>query len=162
MPNQFKSQNSGQWEHRGLTITYYAQETGMTYTDTKKIGTDAPENIELSNDGIDNDGDGAVDCRDTGGSDCVYLAEPTISPRPPCTSACSTLKGRQKLVCTAQCTTKYRKEATACYSTSKPTQATLAWQPNAFSQTQFLPWWVVQANGSTWIVTQDGKTFRAG
>jgi len=39
--------------------------------------------------------------------------------------------------------------------------AELAWRPNAYSQTPFKPWWAVTANCGAWVVTQEGKVYKA-
>jgi len=38
--------------------------------------------------------------------------------------------------------------------------AELAWQPNAYSESPFKPYWVIGLNGEKWAVTQEGKTAR--
>ena len=63
-----------------LSITYKESQTGYTKTETIKVGTDAPPDTEISNDGIDNDGDGAIDCEDAALMPCEYpvtVTEPT-------------------------------------------------------------------------------------
>ena len=55
-----------------ITITYYEEQTGLTTTVSSTIGTDAPDNVEISNDGIDNDGDGLTDCEEAGIEECRY------------------------------------------------------------------------------------------
>ena len=55
-----------------VAISYVESQTGITRTVTSSMGTDAPDDIEISNDGIDNDGDGDTDCADTEESDCEY------------------------------------------------------------------------------------------
>jgi len=58
-----------------VTITYVEGSTGLTRTITSTISTDAPDTIEISNDGIDNDGDGDVDCEAGDVEDCEYVVE---------------------------------------------------------------------------------------
>lgn len=58
-----------------VSITYTEKATGITRTVTSGLSTDAPTTIELSNDGLDNDGDGLVDCLDPDATDCEYVVE---------------------------------------------------------------------------------------
>ena len=58
-----------------ITITYYEEQTGITRTVSSTIGTDAPDDIEIGNDGIDNDGDGLTDCEETEIEGCRYVIE---------------------------------------------------------------------------------------
>jgi len=60
-----------------LSITYKESQTGYTKTETIKVGTDAPPDTEISNDGIDNDGDGLIDCENTALIPCEYPVEVT-------------------------------------------------------------------------------------
>jgi hypothetical protein len=56
-----------------ISITYTEGTTGLEKTVTSPIGTDAPDNTELSNDGKDNDNDGLTDCQETGIGPCEYV-----------------------------------------------------------------------------------------
>jgi hypothetical protein len=58
-----------------VSITYLEGSTGFTRTRTSRINTNAPTTIELSNDGLDNDGDGFIDCGAAGVTDCGYVVE---------------------------------------------------------------------------------------
>ena len=62
---EFKIFGYGQVLAKELSITYTEGKTGLTKTIESNFGTEAPNNTELSNDGIDNDGDGLTDCEDT-------------------------------------------------------------------------------------------------
>ena len=73
---QFKILGEGQVLASEMSITYTEGSTGLEKTVTSTIGTDAPDTTELSNDGIDNDGIGGIDCADpkvTG--PCEYVVE---------------------------------------------------------------------------------------
>lgn len=80
--DEFTIQGKGMVLADTLTITYYEHRTGLTKTLTSNLSTDAPDNIELSNDGIDNDGDGLVDCLDPILTDCEYTVEATAFGAP--------------------------------------------------------------------------------
>ena len=58
-----------------VSITYVENSTGLTKTVTSSLKTDIENNIEISNDGIDNDGDGLIDCKDPALTDCEYITE---------------------------------------------------------------------------------------
>ena len=58
-----------------VSITYVEGSTGLTRTITSTIGTDALDTIEISNDGIDNDGDGDIDCTLGFLTNCEYVVE---------------------------------------------------------------------------------------
>ncbi len=73
---QFTILGAGQVLASEIRITYVEQATGLEKTVTSTMGTEAPDDIELSNDGKDTDGDGLVDCKDpdvTG--PCEYIVE---------------------------------------------------------------------------------------
>lgn len=73
--DQFTITARGKALAKEISITYIERRTGLKKTVTSKIRTGAPENIELSNDGIDNDGDGLTDCNDPDVQDCEYINE---------------------------------------------------------------------------------------
>ena len=73
--NQFTISAKGMAEATEVSITYYEESTGLTKTVTSNLKTDVPDDIEISNDGIDNDGDGLIDCDDPDVTDCEYITE---------------------------------------------------------------------------------------
>ncbi len=78
---EFTIEGTGMVLTNEMTISYYETQTGLTKTETSNISTDAPDNIELSNDGVDNDGDGMADCAQAEIGPCEYVVEATgISP----------------------------------------------------------------------------------
>jgi len=73
---EFTIQGMGRATAKQISITYVEQATGLTRTVESSLSTDAPDDIEISNDGIDNDGDGQIDCADTP-TNCQYLVTVT-------------------------------------------------------------------------------------
>ena len=68
---EFKVFGEGQVLASEMSITYTEEQTGLEKTVNSKFGSGSETNIEISNDGIDNDGDGEIDCGDTP-TDCEY------------------------------------------------------------------------------------------
>jgi len=99
--DQFTISAKGMAQAETISITYIERSTGFTRTVTSKISTDALDTLEISNDGIDNDGDGLVDCQDPSVSNCFYVnsAETisllTVSPGVPSTIVMGPLKGHE-------------------------------------------------------------------
>jgi len=60
-----------------MEITYREQNTGFTRTITSNMGTSAPDDTELSNNGEDDDGDNLTDCED-GMTNCEYVVTATF------------------------------------------------------------------------------------
>ena len=83
---EFKVFGYGQVLASEMSITYTEETTGLTKTVTSGVGTEAPNDIELSNDGEDSDGGGSPDCLDAlnGFTTCTYMLKtqtliPTIT-----------------------------------------------------------------------------------
>jgi len=70
---EFIIEGQGQVHADQVTITYYAHQTGLTDTETITMNTNFPPEGEISNDGIDNDGDGFTDCAQPGIGPCEYV-----------------------------------------------------------------------------------------
>ncbi len=77
---EFRILGYGQVLAGEVSITYVEEETGLTKTVESTVGTEADEGIEISNDGIDNDGIEGIDCEQGGVSTCIYVEEETIPP----------------------------------------------------------------------------------
>jgi len=79
--DQFTISAKGMAQAETISITYTEKATGFVRTVTSKISTSASETLEISNDGIDNDGDGKVDCKDPDAlNNCEYVMEATFTP----------------------------------------------------------------------------------
>lgn len=84
---EFKITAEGRVLASEMELTYFENQTGLTRTISSNMGTDAPDDIELSNDGIDNDGDGQTDCEGDA-TNCEYPVEitgPNGTPQTPIT-----------------------------------------------------------------------------
>jgi len=60
-----------------LNITYYETQTGLTKTASIGMTTDAPPDVELSNDGLPQTPGGPIDCQDAAVGPCEYPVEVT-------------------------------------------------------------------------------------
>lgn len=88
---QFTISAKGMANSEQISITYIEKSTGLRKTVTSKIRTDAPEDLELSNDAIDNDGDGLTDCEETETTFCEYTVEATPGFNPNITTVGETI-----------------------------------------------------------------------
>ena len=89
---------------------------------------------------------------------CVSKAEKQLEE---CKTECGKPGAEQTEKCGLECANGCLKDAEGCNATAEPKQAELAWEPNAYSQTPFKPWWAVTANCGAWVVTQEGKVYKA-
>jgi len=74
---EFRIEAYGQVLSDEITITYRERATGLTRTVTSSMGTDAPPNTELSNDGLPQTPGGLIDCQDAAVGPCEYPVEVT-------------------------------------------------------------------------------------
>jgi len=55
-----------------ITLSYYETQTDLTKTVSSKLGSGAPQDVEICNNSVDDDGDGLVDCEDNDCEECYY------------------------------------------------------------------------------------------
>lgn len=73
--DQFRIEGYGMVLSDEISITYKEEATGLTKTATSGLGTDADNDTELGNDGLDTGSLDGVDCADAGVEDCHYMVD---------------------------------------------------------------------------------------